>query len=126
MRGSFTVLQTKKKKRTKITLTGSFFPLVCFVVLCHFPFLFIRLPLSSMCHCLGFFPLYSLPASHPHLPSPAHQAAHSPIRMEGKLRRPFFSALLSSPSPRSNPSRRRPIKLDSWVGDSSTFALLAG
>uniref|UniRef100_A0A8C7YDY2 Si:dkey-71h2.2 n=1 Tax=Oryzias sinensis TaxID=183150 RepID=A0A8C7YDY2_9TELE len=56
-------------------------------------------------------------ASHPHLPSPAHQAAHNPIGMEEKLRRPFFSALLSSPSPRSNPSRRRPIKLDSWDVD---------
>ncbi|XP_038581182.1 low density lipoprotein receptor adapter protein 1-like [Micropterus salmoides] len=34
--------------------------------------------------------------------------------MEEKLRRPFFSASLSSPSPRSNPTRRRPIKHDSW------------
>ncbi|CAK6962251.1 low density lipoprotein receptor adapter protein 1 isoform X2 [Scomber scombrus] len=40
--------------------------------------------------------------------------AHKPAGMEEKLRRPFFSASLSSPSPRSNPSRRRPIKHDSW------------
>uniref|UniRef100_A0A3B4FH55 Low density lipoprotein receptor adapter protein 1-like n=1 Tax=Pundamilia nyererei TaxID=303518 RepID=A0A3B4FH55_9CICH len=33
---------------------------------------------------------------------------------EEKLRRPLFSASLSSPSPRSNPTRRRPIKHDSW------------
>ncbi|KAM6954015.1 low density lipoprotein receptor adapter protein 1 [Aplochiton taeniatus] len=35
---------------------------------------------------------------------------------EERLRRPFFSALLSSPasSPRSKPPRRRPIKHDSW------------
>uniref|UniRef100_A0A3B4UJA8 Si:dkey-71h2.2 n=1 Tax=Seriola dumerili TaxID=41447 RepID=A0A3B4UJA8_SERDU len=42
--------------------------------------------------------------------------AHKPVGMEEKLRRPFFSASLSSPSPRSNPTRRRPIKHDSWVG----------
>ncbi|KAG7242975.1 hypothetical protein INR49_017666 [Caranx melampygus] len=40
--------------------------------------------------------------------------AHKPAGMEEKLRRPFFSASLSSPSPRSNPTRRRPIKHDSW------------
>lgn len=39
-----------------------------------------------------------------------------PAGVEEKLRRPFFSASLSLPSPRSNPSRRRPIKHDSWVG----------
>ncbi|KAM6915424.1 low density lipoprotein receptor adapter protein 1 isoform 2-T2 [Xenentodon cancila] len=53
-------------------------------------------------------------ASHAHLPSPSHPAVHNPIRMEEKLQRPFFSASLSSPSPRSNPTRRRPIKHDSW------------
>ncbi|CAB1456143.1 unnamed protein product [Pleuronectes platessa] len=43
------------------------------------------------------------------------EAAHKPVRMEERLRsRPFFSAALSSLSPRSNPSRRRPIKHDSW------------
>ncbi|XP_035000038.1 low density lipoprotein receptor adapter protein 1 isoform X3 [Hippoglossus stenolepis] len=42
-------------------------------------------------------------------------AAHKPVRMEERLRsRPFFSAALSSLSPRSNPTRRRPIKHDSW------------
>ncbi|TKS76427.1 Low density lipoprotein receptor adapter protein 1 [Collichthys lucidus] len=40
--------------------------------------------------------------------------AHKPVGMEEKLRRPFFSASLGSPSPRSNPTRRRPIKHDSW------------
>ncbi|XP_050927865.1 low density lipoprotein receptor adapter protein 1 isoform X3 [Lates calcarifer] len=40
--------------------------------------------------------------------------AHKPVGMEEKLRRPFFSASLSLPSPRSNPTRRRPIKHDSW------------
>ncbi|XP_017282858.1 low density lipoprotein receptor adapter protein 1 isoform X2 [Kryptolebias marmoratus] len=54
-------------------------------------------------------------ASHPHVPSPSHPAAHNkPAGMEEKLRRSFFSASLSSLSPRSNPTRRRPIKLDSW------------
>ncbi|XP_047430268.1 low density lipoprotein receptor adapter protein 1 isoform X2 [Mugil cephalus] len=53
-------------------------------------------------------------ASHQHLPSAADSAAHKPAGTEEKLRRPFFSASLSSPSPRSNPSRRRPIKHDSW------------
>ncbi|XP_070782424.1 low density lipoprotein receptor adapter protein 1 [Enoplosus armatus] len=43
-----------------------------------------------------------------------HPEAHKPAGMEEKLRRPFFSASLSSPSPRSNPTRRRPIKHDSW------------
>ncbi|XP_037100966.1 low density lipoprotein receptor adapter protein 1-B isoform X3 [Syngnathus acus] len=32
------------------------------------------------------------------------------------LRRPFLSTSISSPSPRSNPARRRPVKHDSWVG----------
>ncbi|XP_013888345.1 low density lipoprotein receptor adapter protein 1 isoform X2 [Austrofundulus limnaeus] len=53
-------------------------------------------------------------ASPPHVPSPSHPAAHKPTAMEGKLRRSFFSASLSSLSPRSNPTRRRPIKHDSW------------
>lgn len=39
-----------------------------------------------------------------------------PAGVEEKLRRPFFSASLGLPSPRSNPTRRRPIKNDSWVG----------
>ncbi|XP_056150826.1 low density lipoprotein receptor adapter protein 1 [Lampris incognitus] len=39
---------------------------------------------------------------------------HKPGGMEEKLRRPFFSASLGSPSPRSNPMLRRPIKHDSW------------
>lgn len=47
---------------------------------------------------------------------PLDPEAHKPAGMEEKLRRPFFSASLSSPSPRSNPTRRRPIKHDSWVG----------
>ncbi|XP_063758933.1 low density lipoprotein receptor adapter protein 1 isoform X1 [Eleginops maclovinus] len=45
---------------------------------------------------------------------PADPEEHKPVVMEEKLRRPFFSASLSSPSPRSNPTRRRPIKHDSW------------
>ncbi|KAM7367979.1 hypothetical protein PAMP_014236 [Pampus punctatissimus] len=40
--------------------------------------------------------------------------AHKPVGMDKKLQRPFFSTSLSSPSPRSNPTRRRPIKHDSW------------
>lgn len=51
-----------------------------------------------------------------HLPPASYPEAHKPAGMEDKLRRPFFSASLSSPSPRSNPTRRRPIKHDSWVG----------
>ncbi|MEQ2277778.1 hypothetical protein XENORESO_007422 [Xenotaenia resolanae] len=53
-------------------------------------------------------------ASPPHLSSPSHPVAHKPTGMGEKPRRPFFSASLSSPSPRSNPTRRRPIKHDSW------------
>ncbi|MEQ2250598.1 hypothetical protein ILYODFUR_002585, partial [Ilyodon furcidens] len=53
-------------------------------------------------------------ASPPNLPSPSHPVAHKPTGMGEKPRRPFFSASLSSPSPRSNPTRRRPIKHDSW------------
>ncbi|XP_026197113.1 low density lipoprotein receptor adapter protein 1 isoform X3 [Anabas testudineus] len=45
---------------------------------------------------------------------PAGPEAHKPVEVEEKLRRPIFSASLSSPSPRSNPTRRRPIKHDSW------------
>ncbi|XP_030261083.1 low density lipoprotein receptor adapter protein 1 [Sparus aurata] len=45
---------------------------------------------------------------------PADPEAHKPGGMEEKLRRPIFAASLSSPSPRSNPTRRRPIKHDSW------------
>ncbi|XP_074541006.1 low density lipoprotein receptor adapter protein 1 isoform X1 [Halichoeres trimaculatus] len=47
----------------------------------------------------------------------ADPETHKPVGMEEKLRRPFFSASLSSPSPRSNPTRRRPIKHDSWDVD---------
>ncbi|AWP19948.1 putative low density lipoprotein receptor adapter protein 1-like [Scophthalmus maximus] len=39
---------------------------------------------------------------------------HKPVGMEERLRRPFFSSSLSTSSPRSNPTRRRPIKHDSW------------
>ncbi|XP_007552995.1 low density lipoprotein receptor adapter protein 1-B isoform X1 [Poecilia formosa] len=53
-------------------------------------------------------------ASHSHLQSPSHSLVHKPTAMEEKHRRPFFSASLSSPSPRSNLTRRRPIKHDSW------------
>ncbi|XP_026174626.1 low density lipoprotein receptor adapter protein 1 [Mastacembelus armatus] len=52
--------------------------------------------------------------SGPHLPPPSDPEAHKPAGIEEKLRRPFFSASLSLPSPRSNPTRRRPIKHDSW------------
>ncbi|XP_040016680.1 low density lipoprotein receptor adapter protein 1 isoform X2 [Gasterosteus aculeatus] len=48
---------------------------------------------------------------------PADPEALRPVGSEEKLRRPFFSASLSSPSPRSNPTRRRPIKHDSWDVD---------
>ncbi|KAF7665785.1 hypothetical protein LDENG_00133630 [Lucifuga dentata] len=46
--------------------------------------------------------------------APAESEAHKPAFMDEKHRRPLFSASLSSPSPRSNPTRRRPIKHDSW------------
>ncbi|XP_062323820.1 low density lipoprotein receptor adapter protein 1 isoform X2 [Osmerus eperlanus] len=39
---------------------------------------------------------------------------HKPQGVEEKLRRPYLSTSLSSPSPRNNPARRRPIKHDSW------------
>lgn len=69
------------------------------------------LPLS-----LKHFTLFSRHSSHPHPPSLSDPETHKPNGMEEKLRRPLFSASLSSPSPRSNPTRRRPIKHDSWVG----------
>lgn len=50
--------------------------------------------------------------------------AHKPVEVEEKLRRPIFSASLSSPSPRSNPTRRRPIKHDSWVGHTLSSQLI--
>ncbi|XP_075872008.1 low density lipoprotein receptor adapter protein 1 isoform X2 [Nelusetta ayraudi] len=41
--------------------------------------------------------------------------AQRPVGVEEKPpRRPVFSASISSPAPRSNPTRRRPIKHDSW------------
>lgn len=44
-------------------------------------------------------------------------AQHKPVQMEEKVRRPFLATLLSSPLPRSSPTRRRPIKHDSWDVD---------
>lgn len=44
-------------------------------------------------------------------------AQYQPVLMEEKVKRPFLAALLSSPLPRSNPTRRRPIKHDSWDVD---------
>lgn len=61
----------------------------------------------------------------PHLPPPSDPEALRSVGSEEKLRRPFFSASLSSPSPRSNPTRRRPIKHDSWVGPSYSLQLRA-
>ncbi|KAM9779501.1 low density lipoprotein receptor adapter protein 1 isoform 5-T10 [Syngnathus typhle] len=40
-------------------------------------------------------------------------------------RRPFLSTSISSPSPRSNPARRRPVKHDSWDVDDGLDDLLA-
>ncbi|XP_011610337.1 low density lipoprotein receptor adapter protein 1 isoform X1 [Takifugu rubripes] len=48
---------------------------------------------------------------------PAEPEPLKPAGVEEKLRRPFFSASLGLPSPRSNPTRRRPIKHDSWDVD---------
>ncbi|KAK7906870.1 hypothetical protein WMY93_015482 [Mugilogobius chulae] len=45
------------------------------------------------------------------------EAEHKPVQTEEKVRRPFLAALLHSPLPRSNPTRRRPIKHDSWDVD---------
>ncbi|XP_072538820.1 low density lipoprotein receptor adapter protein 1 isoform X1 [Salminus brasiliensis] len=47
----------------------------------------------------------------PHCDSEAEKAQ---ALMEHKLRKPFFSSSIHSPSPRSNPTRRRPVKHDSW------------
>ncbi|XP_068198984.1 low density lipoprotein receptor adapter protein 1 [Antennarius striatus] len=46
--------------------------------------------------------------------TPVDPEPQRPVVTEEKLRRPFFSTSLSLPSPRSNPTRRRPIKHDSW------------
>ncbi|KAJ0060922.1 hypothetical protein NL108_001775, partial [Boleophthalmus pectinirostris] len=46
--------------------------------------------------------------------SAAEEVQHKPVQTEEKVRRPFLAALLHSPLPRSNPTRRRPIKHDSW------------
>lgn len=70
--------------------------------------------------------LPSLPAAPtpPLAPSPLtpHPSAHSTdaeksstLSVEERLRKPFLSTSLHSPSPRSNPTKRRPIKHDSWV-----------
>lgn len=64
-------------------------------------------PASCALHHCHFIPmLIFLPDLEP----------QKPVGVEEKLRRPFFSASLGLPSPRSNPTRRRPIKHDSWVG----------
>ncbi|KAJ0026910.1 hypothetical protein NQD34_017910 [Periophthalmus magnuspinnatus] len=47
----------------------------------------------------------------------AEEVQHKPVQTEEKVRRPFLAALLHSPLPRSNPTRRRPIKHDSWDVD---------
>ncbi|XP_055005579.1 low density lipoprotein receptor adapter protein 1 [Boleophthalmus pectinirostris] len=49
--------------------------------------------------------------------SAAEEVQHKPVQTEEKVRRPFLAALLHSPLPRSNPTRRRPIKHDSWDVD---------
>ncbi|XP_072298121.1 low density lipoprotein receptor adapter protein 1 isoform X1 [Eucyclogobius newberryi] len=45
------------------------------------------------------------------------EAQHKPVQTGEKVRRPFLATLLHSPLPRSNPTRRRPIKHDSWDVD---------
>ncbi|KAG9282839.1 low density lipoprotein receptor adapter protein 1 isoform X1 [Astyanax mexicanus] len=42
------------------------------------------------------------------------EAEKTQALMEHKLRKPFFTSSIHSTSPRSNPTRRRPIKHDSW------------
>uniref|UniRef100_A0A8B9KRZ8 Si:dkey-71h2.2 n=1 Tax=Astyanax mexicanus TaxID=7994 RepID=A0A8B9KRZ8_ASTMX len=42
------------------------------------------------------------------------EAENTQALMEHKLRKPFFTSSIHSTSPRSNPTRRRPIKHDSW------------
>ncbi|XP_072298122.1 low density lipoprotein receptor adapter protein 1 isoform X2 [Eucyclogobius newberryi] len=49
--------------------------------------------------------------------SAAEEAQHKPVQTGEKVRRPFLATLLHSPLPRSNPTRRRPIKHDSWDVD---------
>lgn len=66
--------------------------------------------------CMSFYHLSFFSLSHPYLPFTLDPEAQRPAGVEEKLRRPFFYTSISSPSPRSNPTRRRPIKHDSWVG----------
>lgn len=49
------------------------------------------------------------------LPCPSDPQPQTLVEVE-KRRRPLFSVSLGLPSPRSNPTRRRSIKHDSWVG----------
>lgn len=57
---------------------------------------------------------------------PSDSETQRPVSVEEKPRRPFFSASISSPAPRSNPTRRRPIKHDSWVGGAIPNSWLTG
>ncbi|XP_026853836.2 low density lipoprotein receptor adapter protein 1 isoform X2 [Electrophorus electricus] len=62
----------------------------------------------TCCSCSGSDPQGE---SKPHCVSEAEEAQ---ALMAHKLKKPFFLSSLYSPSPHSNPARRRPLKHDSW------------
>ncbi|KAG5276797.1 hypothetical protein AALO_G00109830 [Alosa alosa] len=65
------------------------------------------------CSCSGNDPQTETnPHPHPHCVSGSEK--NSSLSVDERLRKPFLSASLHSPSPRSNPTKRRPIKHDSW------------
>ncbi|XP_062406758.1 low density lipoprotein receptor adapter protein 1 [Sardina pilchardus] len=65
------------------------------------------------CSCSGNDPQTETnPHQHPHCVSGSEK--NSSLGVDERLRKPFLSASLHSPSPRSNPTKRRPIKHDSW------------
>ncbi|XP_031437392.1 low density lipoprotein receptor adapter protein 1 isoform X2 [Clupea harengus] len=73
----------------------------------------------TCCSCSGSDPQTGTdPLTHPHPHPHSHCVSDSEksttLSIGERLRKPFLSASLHSPSPRSNPSKRRPIKHDSW------------
>ncbi|XP_076873042.1 low density lipoprotein receptor adapter protein 1 isoform X2 [Brachyhypopomus gauderio] len=62
----------------------------------------------TCCSCPGSDPRGE---TEPHCVSDAEKAQ---VLMEHKLKKPFFLSSTPSPSPHSNPARRRPLKHDSW------------
>ncbi|XP_077408409.1 low density lipoprotein receptor adapter protein 1 isoform X3 [Vanacampus margaritifer] len=71
---------------------------------------------STCCPCAAGSPQRTPATGSPCLPADGSNACAS-AGVDKNLSRPFLSTSISSPSPRSNPTRRRPVKHDSWDVD---------